>query len=1163
MRLIAEDANRLPTVQRVESTVLLPAGKTMDAIATLPAANGTYPVYDRFLDLTAAPDGEVNGLPDSGMLAYVTTGTGVGGTAPTEPVILPGQPLVVDDTFNTVTRNVPFAGNVKTNDDAAVGNITVVNNVQNGVLTYDAATGAFTYTANANALGPDSFTYTAAGAPNSALVTLNFGNAAPSAGADGPFVNNLGTRIDLAKPGLLGNDTDLDGDSLTAELVGPNPGGLTLNADGSFSFVQAAAGNYSFQYLARDSHGMASAPVTVSVAIRQPSGFTLTVRDAINNSVITSYRWIVEEDRSYHPLGAGDTAVSELAINFHKSYMPVLAQGCVGGPGTKAPGTRNVADNLCVENDPIGSVVLDPTKYHYISVLPNNASAPGGYTVGGVSVNPGQNSATVFLNRQPLEPAQISVLVFNDQSPTNGEWDANEVGADSNEPGMAGFQITLFEAGGRYGMNGGQVSFDVEGNPVKNWLPCAPPANDGVIVTCADGTALIKNLAMGKYTASVDRPAGSTTNWVETSTIEGTRGQDAWVKAGEPPYFQEFGSPGYHVFVGFVDGDRQAPGGPNTLEGTVTNLHMSRIPDQTLYDSGSYDALAHTACWVGLNTGGGAEAAGDNIAVQKCDDTGHFSISGIPNGTYQLVVWDQWLDQIFASRTVTLNGGPVDIGNVPVFNWFSRLETNIFVDSNQNGVWDGDEYQLPNAPFTLLHRDGSIYQFSTTDNSGYYSFDEMFPFFNWLVFEADPQNNKPTGLDVVVDAGGPNASSTLSSFRVADGPYDAAHILNPQIQADGSDHRVQTTPFIPSQPGLICPAPIQCGPAWTQGVQGFIGQTSVVNWGQTAFAPGENGGITGRVIYATTRSEDDPRFEAKNEWEPNVPNVLIRLYRQVPNGTGKGLVFVAETRTSSFDDNLPTACPGQSSTDPFLTQTLGGAANIAKCYDGMHNWNQIRPGVYDGRYSFLNIPPGTYTVEMILPPGYELVKEEDKNVFIGDSYTAPASVVLPTFGPAVIIPQPAVLNEIYYPPTTGIAMPPCVGDTRVVPDFTSLFNIEEGGEAPFAGMERPLCDRKQATLTDRTQAVADFHVFTSAPIAAHGIGMILDDLTQEFNPASPNWGEKFALPHVPVSIKDFNGREISRLYSDQWGMFNCSCHRPLPPTFRCPAATRRRFTRRV
>ena len=55
-------------------------------------------------------------------------------------------------------------------------------------------------------------------------------------------------------------------------------------------------------------------------------------------------------------------------------------------------------------------------------------------------------------------------------------------------------------------------------------------------------------------------------------------------------------------------------------------------------------------------------------------------------------------------------------------------------------------------------------------------------------------------------------------------------------------------------------------------------------------------------------------------------------------------------------------------------------------FDGLRNFNQVRPGVFDGGYAFNGIPAGIYIVEAKAPPGYEFVKEEDKNVDFGDEY---------------------------------------------------------------------------------------------------------------------------------------------------------------------------------
>src|SRR4030095_8506749 len=83
---------------------------------------------------------------------------------------------------------------------------------------------------------------------------INPVNDAPTAGADAYAVNEDNT-LAVAAPGLLGNDSDVDGDSLSAVLVsGPAHGALTLNSDGSFTYTPSANyhGGDSFTYKASD-----------------------------------------------------------------------------------------------------------------------------------------------------------------------------------------------------------------------------------------------------------------------------------------------------------------------------------------------------------------------------------------------------------------------------------------------------------------------------------------------------------------------------------------------------------------------------------------------------------------------------------------------------------------------------------------------------------------------------------------------------------------------------------------------------------------------------------------------------------------------------------------------------------------------------------------------
>ena len=90
-------------------------------------------------------------------------------------------------------------------------------------------------------------------------------------------------------PGVLGNDSDVDGDALTAVLVsGPaHAASFTLSPNGSFIYVPAP--NYngpdSFTYKARDGHGAESSPVTVSITVTP-------VNDP--PTVVVAPRWLVQ-----------------------------------------------------------------------------------------------------------------------------------------------------------------------------------------------------------------------------------------------------------------------------------------------------------------------------------------------------------------------------------------------------------------------------------------------------------------------------------------------------------------------------------------------------------------------------------------------------------------------------------------------------------------------------------------------------------------------------------------------------------------------------------------------------------------------------------------------------------------------------------------------------
>lgn len=899
-------------------------------------------------------------------------------------------------------------------------------------------------------------------------------------------------------------------------------------------------------------------------------GLDLTVVGENNDGTstqLTEFRWLIEEDQTYH-VTPGVPDPKTLAVGFHQSYMPITAKG----DETSLPTV----------------LVLDPDKHYYVSVLPK---VPGTYSLGGAQIAPGQTEVSVSVNQLPLPTAQISIFVFEDNYPINSAPDLPE------EQGIAGVQILVEDAGGKYGISAGAQMADVFGNvlgtvydqtcdasglnpgtgtsscmdangPVCVLDASTPDPDDCLVeplVTGADGRLLIKNIAPGKYGIQAVPPAG----YQQTSTIEGTKVIDAWVKAGEPPFFAEFGPPGEHVFIGFVNEFNDIPASGNTsISGQVVNLHLSRPPHSAFYNGAP---LEHTTAWVGLNDNAGLTGASRGIYAARANGDGTFSIPNVPAGDYQLTVWDDNLDVIFAFHNVTVNAngscvtadGSCDLGEVPVFQWFTRLENHVFDDANENGIRDVGEGPIPEQAVNIRWRDGTMYQSFPTDIEGFVPFDQVFPFFSWLVAEVDFARLKATGLTVTVDDGG----------AVALGEQMAPQEQNNPLDPEGN--------FYASSVNRT-----EVGPVLTQAFQGFLGQTSILEWGKTAYGPGENGGISGMVFYAVTRAEDNPALAAAEPWEPGIPRVQVNLYQDSdynsipddrnangslqltdvdnypfqwarsheflddgsanPEWTGtpgpedvdrnnNGFFNIGDainiTWTDSWDDSLPTGCQygmnaGTGTDDPFVFR-----GEATDCYDGMRNWNQVRPGVFDGGYAFTDyyprasdgrpvapwaaagvetpLPAGIYIVEASVPNGYELLKEEDRNVDFGDEYI----------------------------PSVALSPALCVGDDHLVPAELTLFPGVEVGSG-YGNTNRALCDRKQVLLGGGSNAVAEFFMFTDVPISAHIKGFILDDTANEWDPNSPQFGEKYAPPYLPVSIRDYTGREIGRTYSDEYGTYN-------------------------
>ena len=198
-------------------------------------------------------------------------------------------PVAVADTYTVsedTTLTVAAANGVLANDTDADGDTltaTVVTQPSHGTLTLN-SNGSFTYKPNSNYSGSDSFTYQASdglfdSTPATVTINVTAGNDAPVAVADSYTVNVGGTLTTTATTGVLANDTDADGNTLTATVVTqPAHGTLTLNTNGTFTYTPTAGyrGTDSFTYKANDGTTN-SAEATVTIKVN-------AVPAAVNNS---------------------------------------------------------------------------------------------------------------------------------------------------------------------------------------------------------------------------------------------------------------------------------------------------------------------------------------------------------------------------------------------------------------------------------------------------------------------------------------------------------------------------------------------------------------------------------------------------------------------------------------------------------------------------------------------------------------------------------------------------------------------------------------------------------------------------------------------------------------------------------------------------------------
>lgn len=199
-------------------------------------------------------------------------------------------PFAVDDFYSVdedsllTVDPIGVLQNDTNNPDSAIFVAIIKTSTGFGTLTLN-SDGSFTYQPNLNFNSVDTFTYVANNgthSSNEATVTLTVNpvNDAPAA-SDDTYTITEDSELIISSPGVLGNDSDVDSDSLLAIIdTSTSNGVLVFTSDGSFSYTPNAnfAGSDSFTYHANDGQ-LDSNIATVNITITSENDAPVAAND--------------------------------------------------------------------------------------------------------------------------------------------------------------------------------------------------------------------------------------------------------------------------------------------------------------------------------------------------------------------------------------------------------------------------------------------------------------------------------------------------------------------------------------------------------------------------------------------------------------------------------------------------------------------------------------------------------------------------------------------------------------------------------------------------------------------------------------------------------------------------------------------------------------------
>jgi len=826
-------------------------------------------------------------------------------------------------------------------------------------------------------------------------------------------------------------------------------------------------------------------------------------------------------------------------------------------------------------------------------------------------------NVTVDMQPYPLPLLTVRMAVWNDLQ-TNGAY-------DTGEPNLAGFEGHIADVLD-------WVTTDWYGNPLcttyqhdANGLMLFDQTTGKPLIlqvgghcfSDANGVISIPYLGPDRYSATVTPPNGQV--WYQTSTLEGWHDWDTWAIEGWDGYDPEFvqgAEPFPFAEFGFVQLQTGASAtaccnyptasATGSIKGTVvgTGAYAPTVGGLTLGGApGNYIIENINRPLISLID---TNRNDNTVYVGRGNADGTFQINNVPDSDYVLSWWDEDQAYLLTQATVSIQGGQaIDLGVLDAAAWWSRVHGKVCFDTNRDGKCDPGEQGIPGLVLNLLGRDNSLQFYgdntATTDSNGNYDFPRAYPLGQWVVTQGYWEqyytvgvtyqtNNQPTETTVMANGGFVDVStfnlislSTRLDFAVH--TYETDPTLGPtnggivgEVVAATTrnelDARFQAIEsYEPGLPGATVHlyAPVKCDPTVTPPT-GTACTPTTTNFGS--------------ANYLTINDPTNPHNGAYVKLSDGQGNPIDLFDPYISETWQRPTDCVARGADGSpvSEQVLPPSTGGHDCLEaPLMSNQVGdNSVGDFMQVNGNYGFTQIDhdPTTGAALASAITIPPGDYLVEVAPPtdvagkPAYEVVKEEDINIFSGDLFVAPGETPL----------NPPLPNRVAAPQVAPAIPPfPCAGPlhtVNVVADWSvahfdplnpatmqGVYNPDmvDGGGSPYEGQQKPLCDTRLVTVRNGRSATPNFHFKTMSGFDAAGnalpagagvplpgriAGLIVDDLNLSVNPKELFYGEKYGIPGVPIGIYDFSNRLVKTIYSDPNGVFEVEL--PSTSSYNCP-----------